>query len=542
MIAVLRGCAHYFILAGFFSLFINTLQLTFSLYMLAVYHGVIASHSLSTLLAITLLALAALTVWGCLEYCRSRLLVLAGIKIDRLLSRTVLKEMLRDLARIDSVGYVNGLKDINTLRNYLGGSSIFAFFDVPWILVYLGIIYLIHPILGLTATVGAVAVLAIGLMQSRLSQKDQDTASAFNKQGKQWFLASLRMAKELQGMGMIRAAGMRLCSINDQELHFHDKASIISHLLGAVSQSFGVWMQVVIFGVGATLVLLGEANPGVIIAASIITGQALSPIKVGIGAWKQTADARTAFSNLSSLLAVSEERETVNIGQIKGRLEVAGVSLVFEGKHILHHIDFCLRPGEIMGLIGSNGAGKTSLCRLMLGNWAPTSGSVRLDGLEVSTIDKEQLGNFIGYLPQNVELFAGTIKENIARMSHADADRVVEAAKWAGVHETILRLPGGYNTDIGEAGENISGGQRQRVGLARALFGKPSLVILDEPNANLDEAGEHALLQALKWLKKQGTTTILITHKPSLLAAADKILLVQNGKQIQFGDRSAFLG
>ena len=537
MIVFFRSCYKYFLFAGVFSLFINTLQLTFSLYMLAVYHGVLASHRYPTLYAVTALALAALAVWGCLEFCRSRLLVRAGIKLDGLLSRTVLKEMLQDLCRVDSARYTQGLQDINTLRNYLGGNAIFAFFDVPWIFIYLGIIYLIHPILGMTATGGAVGVVVLGLLQNGLTKKDYKQARLLNNQGRQWVLTSFRAARELQSMGMINSAAEGYCRINDKEMTLQDKAGNTGHLLGAISQSFGVMMQVLIFGVGAALVLGGESNPGVIIAASIIMGQALAPVNRGIEAWKQTSGARTAYDNLDRLLKTAEKKKPLVVETFDAGLKVENISLDIGGTPILQSIDFALQPGEIMGLMGPNGVGKTSLCRMILGIWAPTQGVVKLDGRDVCHLDKDVLGQFIGYLPQNVELFTGTVKENIARMGTVDAGKVVEAAKRAGAHETILRFAQGYDTDIGEAGLSLSGGQRQRVGLARALYGIPKLVILDEPNSNLDEAGEHALVGALQCLKRMGATTIMITHKPKLLETVDKILILENGEHARFLSR-----
>lgn len=538
----LRSCSRYFLFAGLFSLFINTLQLTFSLYMLAVYDGVLSSYSYPTLYAVTALALAALTVWGCLDFCRSRLLIRAGIKLDGLLSRTVLKEMLQDLCRSDSVRYTEGLKDINTLRNYLGGNAIFAFFDVPWIFIYLGIIYLVHPILGLTATFGAMVVLGLGLLQNGLTRKDVQHTKTFNTQGRQWVLTSFRTARELQSMGMITSAAKRYSAINDQEMKSQDRAGNIGHILGAISSSFGVLMQVIIFGAGAALVLVSEANPGVIIAASIIMGQALAPVNRGIDAWKQTAGARIAYDNLDLLLKKSHPKKRLDLGALHGGLKVEQVGLAIGERSILKSIDFALAPGEIMGLLGPNGAGKTSLCRMILGMWEPSQGVVKLDGHNMFQLDNEQFGQYIGYLPQNVELFTGTVKENIARMGPVDAQKVVAAARNAGAHETILRFPQGYETDIGEAGLSLSGGQRQRVGLARALYGDPKLVILDEPNSNLDEEGERALVAALQRLKKVGATTIIITHKTSLLSAVDKILVLQNGEQSQFGNRDEVLG
>jgi len=462
--------------------------------------------------------------------------------MDELLSPRVLKDMLQDMCRADSMKYTSGLKDINTLRNYLGGSSIFAFFDVPWIFIYLGIIFLVHPVLGMTATGGAIMILTLGLLQNSLTKKDLASAASFNNQGRQWVSTSFRTAQELQSMGMIDTAAQGFCRIHDEEMKFKDKAGNINHILGAFGQSFGVLMQVIIFGAGAALVVAHKADPGVIIAASIIMGQALAPVNQGIAAWKQTSDARTAYDNLKKLLKTSENKTSLALETLNGDLKVDNISLKIGDAQVLKSIDFSLKSGEIMGLVGPNGAGKTSLCRMILGMWAPTRGEVKLDDQDVFQLDNDSLGRFFGYLPQNVELFSGTVKENIARMGDADDIKIVEAAKKAGAHEIILRFSQGYDTDIGEAGQSLSGGQRQRVGLARALYGNPKLVILDEPNSNLDEAGEQALMGALGELKAMGATTIMITHKPALLSTVDKILVLENGEMVRFGDRNEIFG
>lgn len=542
MIFYLRSCYRYFLFAGFFSVFINVLGLTFSLYMLTVYTNVLPSHSFPTLYVTTAMALVALAVLGILEFCRSRLLVRAGIKLDALLTRRVLKDMLRDLCLVDSIKYKDGLKDINTLRNYFGGNSIFAFFDVPWIFIYLWVIYLVHPILGMTATAGGIVVLIIGLLQDGLTRKENRQAAGFNRQAREWLATGFRTARELQSMGMIDNTAKAYCKIHDREMVLHDRTGNTGHILGSISQSFSVLMQVIIFGVGAALVLAHEANPGVIIAASIIMGRALAPITQGIGAWKQTAGARSAYENLKRLLETSEKNCLVTLEALNGELKVEDVSLDIGETAILKSINFELKPGELMGLVGPNGVGKTSLCRMILGMWAPTEGQVQLDGLDVFRLDNDSLGQFLGYLPQNVELFTGTVKENIARMGNVDEIAIVDAAKKAGAHDTILSFAQGYDTDIGEAGLSLSGGQRQRVGLVRALYGNPKLVILDEPNSNLDEAGEQALMGALKTLKEMGTTTIMITHKPGLLSTVDKILVLENGEQSRFGDRDEVFG
>lgn len=537
MIRYLKTCIKYFVFAGFFSLFINTLHLTFSIYMLAVYDMVLANQVMSTLYVITTIALAALMVQGGLEFLRSRLLVRAGIRLDTLLTGPVVREMLRDLSRSDGKAYFDGIKDIHTLRNYLGGNAVFAFFDVPWVPIYIGIIYLIHPALGLVATAGGIINLILGLIQSKNSNKANQTAAALNMRGRQWTETGFRAARELQCMGMIQNAGKGYCALNNVEMIKKDQADRFSHKLGAISQSFGLFMQVVIYGAGAVLVLYNQAGVGVIIAASIIMGRGLSPINQGISAWQQTAGAKNAYDNLKRLILMAPEKKPVNRDTLSGRLEVEDLSLSIGESDVLKNISFLMEPGESVGLIGPNGAGKTCLCRMLLGMWQPTTGKVRLDGHDLFEVDNDSLGDFIGYLPQSVELFSGTVAENIARMGTVDDAAVVAASKRAGAHDIILRLARGYDTDIGESGFNLSGGQRQRVGLARALYGSPGLVILDEPNANLDEAGDNALMEVLKDLKRKKVTSIMITHKPALLQGVDKILVLEQGRVARFGAR-----
>ncbi len=528
----------YFAYAGLFSLFINTLHLTFSLYMLAVYSRVLGSGSMSTLYVITLIALLALAVFGFLEMCRSRLLVRAGIKLDALLTGSVLRAMLRDLGRLDGLSYNQGIKDINVLRNYLGGTAIFAFFDVPWIFIYLGIIYLVHPLLGLTATFGALGSLVIGILQTKISRKDMKATAEFQTQARQWQTISFRTARELSSMGMIPNVTKHFAGFTENQLTCQNRATRKGHFLTAVAQSFSVFMQVAIFGVGAMLVIANKANPGVIIASSIIMGRALAPVTQGITAWKQTAGAREAFDNLSKILETDKSERTPIPEDFVPALSVQHLVLNIGETTVLDDLNFDLAPGEILGVVGPNGAGKTCLFRTLLGMWPPSEGSVTLDNIPTMDMDDMDMAKVVGYLPQNVELFAGTVSENIARMGEPRAEEVIGAAQKAGAHETILQFPNGYETDIGEAGQGLSGGQRQRVGLARAVFGNPKLVLLDEPNSNLDQAGDLALGNTLKYLKEMGATTIIITHKPELLHVADKILVLNKGRQTMFGPGS----
>lgn len=542
MTRFLRKCLHYFAFAGFFSLFINTLYLTFPIYMEAIYVRVLASYSFSTLYVVTIAATGALVIQGILEFLRSRILVKVGLKMDKLLGRTVLKEMLKESASINSPNYDSGLADINFFRSYLAGNGILAFFDLPWIPIYLAVIYLMHPILGMTATGGALVLLFLGLLQNFITRKDADKINDSKGEHRHFVLKSLRTSPMLKSMGMLQNTANHWHGINDREMALQASADRKGHALGAIGDSFRTFMQVAIYGIGALLVIKNEVNIGSIIAASIIMGRALAPIQQGIMALKQAIDVKAAYQRLNRLLNDAKEARLEKVESLKGNLTVLNAGLLYDGKTILEDLSFSLEKGESMGLIGHNGAGKTSLCRMLLGMWTPTSGEVLLDGRAAASLDPDALGPFIGYLPQNVELFSGTVSENIARMGPVDSKRVVEAARMAGAHETILRFLTGYETDIGEAGLSLSGGQRQRVGLARALYGNPSLIILDEPNSNLDEAGEAALMQALNRLKTQGTTVIIITHKPSLLSGVDKILVLNQGRATDFGDRNAVFG
>lgn len=533
----LRKCFNYFLFAGIFSLFINTLYLTFPLYMMTIYNRVLASSSFSTLYAVTLVALLALVVLGTLDFLRSRILVKAGIKMDELLGRRVLKEMLKDSSKINSPHYNQGLSDINVLRNYFAGNAVFAFFDVPWIPIYLGVIYLLHPLLGHAATGGAVVILILGILQNFLTKDEFEKINTLKNMERTLALKSLRNAEMLKSMGMLGHAARHWNRINDKEMLTQEKAGKKGQALTAASTSFRSFMQVLIYCVGALLVIENQVTMGSIIAASIIMGRALAPIQQGIGAWKQTIGAKASYNRLDKLFKESNKEELIEVNTLEGAIEVQDIALVINDKPIIQDISFDLKPGESMGLVGHNGAGKTTLCRLLLGIWTPTSGRVLLDGKDVATLDPDSMGPFIGYLPQDIELFTGTVSENIARMGEIDSKKVVEAAEMAGAHGVILRFAQGYETDIGEAGLSLSGGQRQRIGLARAMYGTPSLVILDEPNSNLDEAGETALVHALERLKSQKTTVIMITHKPSLLSNVDKLLVLKQGAAPDFGNR-----
>ncbi|MCF8039388.1 MAG: type I secretion system permease/ATPase [Desulfohalobiaceae bacterium] len=542
MLAFLKQFSRYFAFAGLYSMFINALYLTFPIYMLAIYVRVLDSFSFPTLYSVTLVALAALAVLGVLDFLRSRLLVQVGVEMDKRLSRGVLSEMLRKAAGVDRNQSGQALRDVNQLRNFFAGNAVFSFFDAPWVPLYLLIIYLMHPFLGLVATGGAIVLLALSLTQELSTRRDRDQAKSANIQGRNFLDKSLGNAEFVHSMGMVSGLAAHWKGVNDREVSLQDRADRKSEAFQSMSKSFRLMMQVMIFGAGAYLVLQNQTNAGIIIAASIIMGRALAPVDQALGTWKQTAEAREAYKRLRTLLQGSGPDSVTRHIEPKGDLRIVEAGFSVEEQPILRDISFELQAGEFLGIIGPNGAGKTTLCRLLLGIWPASTGQVLLDGQDIFTWDQEELGSFLGYLPQDIELFPGTVSENIARMQTPDTEKVIAAAKKAGAHETILRFAKGYETEIGPRGGNLSGGQRQRVGLARAVFGDPALVVLDEPSSNLDEAGEKALTLTLRRLKRQGTTTVMISHKPGLLSFADKILVLKQGTMDRFGPGREIFG
>lgn len=537
----LKKWSRYFLFAGFFSLFINLLYLTFPIYMLAIYDRVLYSYSMPTLTTITIGAVLALIVLGGLSFLRSRILVQAGVVMDNTLSPKVLSQMLRDSSGPEAGGYREGLSDVNTLRNYLAGNAIFALFDAPWTPIYLLVIFLMHPYLGYFAVAAAVLLFLLGLFQDLLTRRKISQAGAVRSEENRFVSAGMRNAEVINSMNMLPGITSRWREVNSEALELQTGADLTGGAVSSVTRSMRSAMQVLIFGLGAYLVLQNQSTPGIIIAASIILRQALNPVEQAMNTWKQTMDARGAYRRLDDLVKSMPAEEQMELPAPEGKLEAAEASLSISGQQVLRAVSFSLEPGETMGLIGPSGAGKTCLCRLILGIWPPASGSVRLDCHDVYLWSQDQLGAYLGYLPQDVELFPGTVSENIARMGEVHPEKVVAAARRAGIHEMVLKLPGGYDTRIGEDGVRLSGGQRQRVGLARALYGDPRLVVLDEPSSNLDDAGESALFQTLSALREDGVTTVLVTHKPSLVNQADRILMLKEGRVAMFGTRDAVL-
>ncbi len=524
-------------------MFVNVLQLTFSIYMLQVYDKVLTSYNLSTLAVITIAAVIALVVLAMLEWIRSRLLVRAGIEFDRMLSLPVLNENLKN-ATVPAGGSASkqgNLRDVQMLRNFLGGNAVFAFFDVPWMPIYFALIFILHPDLGLVAVFGGVMVFILGMLTEKLTRKRLESATMLNAHAGNFLSATMRNASIVRSMGMIGNVAGRWAKMNDIVIELQTRASRSAGLLHSVSKSLRVGLQVLIYAVGAYLAVTHQSTAGVMIAASIVMGRALAPIDQAMATYKQSLEAHAAYKRLKEMLDQPKMPPSMDLPDPVGELSTENLVFAANGRHIIKGVSFRLPAGQSLAIIGPSAAGKSTLCKLLLGIWTPTGGKVRIDRADISTWDSEKLGPFIGYLPQDVELFSGSIAENIARLGTVDSEKVIFAARLAGVHNMILSLPKGYDTQIGDQGAVLSGGQRQRIGLARALYNNPRVVVLDEPNSNLDEEGEACLLQAVQNLKQLHATVVLVTHKPNILSIVDNIMLVQDGQIALCGPRQEVL-
>ncbi len=527
----------YFIFAGVFSFFINLLYLTFPIYMLSIYDRVLQSYSMPTLMTLTVGALFALCTLGTLDFIRSRLLVQAGVDMDNSYNSLILSEMLIDRTRIKQAGHAQGLSDLNRLRNYFAGSAVFSFFDMPWVPIYLIIIYFLHPMLGLVATGGAVAIIILGLLQEFVTKNKLGRANLLHSGNQKFLAVVLRNAEAVYSMGMVQHTVNRWKKLNNKVIDLQTRASKHAGMFQSMTKTLRISMQVFIYGVGAYLTLKNESTAGVMIAASIIMGRALQPIESGMATWKSTVEVRGAYQRLRNLFKTEVKNEAMELPKPEGKLLVKEVSLAVEGRYLLRNISFMLEPGEQLGLIGASAAGKSTLCRVLIGIWPSMAGKVRLDGADVYQWDKEMLGKSIGYLPQDVELLPGTISDNIARMGEIDSEKIVKAAQEAGVHDMILQLPKGYDTIIDDGGMMLSGGQRQLIGLARVLYDSPRLVVLDEPNSNLDQMGEMNLLRILDLLRLKKTTCIIVSHSSSFFQKVDKLLVMKEGATMLYGPR-----
>lgn len=521
---------------------INVLMLTGAFYMLQVYHRVLSSHSLETLAMLSLMAAGALVTMAGLEVVRGRLLATVGSWMNARLAPVLLTASVEYAASAPGQANARPLRDLDQVRNFFTSPSIFPILDAPWAPLFFAAIFFMHPWLGWLALCGGGVLFVLALLNEWLTRKPLTEAAGAQSRAYVQAEAAIRNAEVVQAMGMLKPLleGWKLQQ--DEANKGQVVAANRGGIIAAIARCHRLALQMGILGLGAYLVLRNEASPGIMVAASILMGRALSPVEQAIGTWKATVGARAAYRRLTAVAGQHPEATPVlALPRPTGKFEADNIVLARQGgEHILKGISFHLEPGESMALIGQSAAGKTSLARILAGAWRPSGGRALLDGMDVAQWAAEDRGHHVGYLPQDIELFAGTVSENIcrfAKLSPVIFDKVVKAAQLAGVHELIKGLPKGYLTEIGEAGAVLSGGQRQRIGLARALYGDPALVILDEPNSNLDRDGEEALISALGTIKAAGTTVILIAHRPNIMETVDKILVLNRGQQDLFGPR-----
>ena len=530
-----------FLYAALFSLAINLLLLAPPLYMLQVFDRVLSSRSEETLLVLTLAALIALAVMALLDVLRGRLLVAASVVLDRRLGPQVLEGLLAQAARLGGGAYTGAMRDVNVLRGFLGGGGLLALFDAPWLPLFVLVIFLFHPLLGAVAAAGAVLMLLLAFLNERLTRKALEAAQARARYAGRFIDAGVRNAEVAAALGMLPALTQRWGILNDAALRAQAAVAGVGGTFSGLTKFARQLIQLAMLAAGAFLVVAQDLSAGVMIAGTIILGRALAPVETLVAGWRSLAEARAAWQRLRNLLESQPPAPAATeLPAPQGRLDVEHVVFRLPGgeRPILRGISFGLRPGEALGVVGPSASGKSTLLRLAVGVWKPAAGTVRLDGADVAAWPRERLGPYLGYLPQDVELFGGTVAENIARLAEPDAAEVVRAAERAQVHELILRLPRGYDTEIGEGGEALSPGQRQRIALARALYGQPRVVALDEPNANLDAEGEMALLRALQALKEQGITVLIVAHRPSLLRGVDRLLVLREGSVDLLGPRA----
>ena len=544
--AALSACRGAFAGIGLLTVFINILTLTGSIFMLEVYDRVLPSRSVSTLVGLAILTGALLSIQGILDLIRSRILVRIGASLDASLGRRVYTSLVRLPLRIANRGDgLQPLRDLDNVRSFLSGLGPTALFDLPWIPVYLGIIFAFHPRLGMVALCGALFLIVVTLLTETLTRGPTRAASMSTVERNALAESGRRNAEVLVAMGMTERMADRWDTANAAYLKSQSAAADVTGGFGAISKVFRVMLQSAVLGVGAYLVIQQEATAGVIIAGSILTARAFAPVDLAIAHWKGFISARMGWQRLALLLDVMpSDSNRLQLPAPHATLKVEALSAAPPGgdRLVVADVGFTLNAGQSVGVIGPSAAGKSSLARLLVGVWQPTRGKVRLDGAALDQWDEEALGRHIGYLPQDVELFPGSVTQNIARFDPAaDPKKVVSAAQAAGVHDLIIRLRDGYDTELSGPGLGLSAGQKQRIALARALYGDPFLVVLDEPNSNLDANGEAALTQAILGVRRRGGIVVVVSHRSSALAAVDMILVMNQGRAQVFGPKEEVL-
>jgi ATP-binding cassette subfamily C protein len=535
--------AYWFV--GIFSFFANLLMLTGPLYMLQVYDRVLGSRSEATLVALTILVAFLYGMMGLLDFTRGRIMGRVGMQFQARLDRRVFEASVRKLALLPDENSARASRDLETVQRFMTSPVLMAFFDLPWTPIFLFGIALFHPWLGILAVSGGAILVFMALLNQIMLRKPVAAGNSASIKAESLSGQISKGAEMIQSMGMLDAAFSRWQVARGHALREQLEYADVGGMFSAITKAFRLFLQSAMLGVGAYLVLQNEVTPGAMIAGSILLGRALAPIELMIGQWVSVEGARKSWGNLSNLLgALPPLPEHTPLPRPNAKLEVQQISVVPPGQKVatLRGLSFSLLPGQALGVIGSSGSGKSTLARALTGVWQPAVGKIRLDGASLEQYNPEMLGQHIGYLPQTVQLFDGTVAENIARLSREpDPEKVIMAARLADAHDMILRLPNGYDTQVNSIGGQLSGGQIQRVGLARAMYGDPVLLVLDEPNSNLDNEGSNALNKAIFMMKKKGCSILIMAHRPSAIQQCEVLLRLEAGQRTAFGPKDEVL-
>jgi PrtD family type I secretion system ABC transporter len=539
----ITACRSAFATCALFSLVINVLMLASPIYMLQVYDRVLTTGRIETLVMLTLIATVALAVMCALDALRTSVTIRVGCWLNEQLGPTYLACAVRGRLKGDSSG-VEHLRDISQIQNFIATQGLTAFFDAPWVPIFVGLIWILHPMLGAVAVSAAAVLFLLSIANEFATRKETEAANRNQIEATLLADAAIRNAEIVQAMHMLPAMTDRWAAINQSVVDGLRRSGDIGGFVLATTKFVRFFVQVAILGVGAWLVVNSQLTAGAMIAGSILLGRALAPVELAISMWRNFMGARFSYDRLKT--AIKDHPPPLRRTKLPspvGRVVVEGVSYLTPNtaQLIVSDVSCAVEPGEALAIIGPSGAGKSTLCRLMVGLAVPNVGEIRLDGSQIHHWDGRQIGRHIGFLPQDVELFAGTVRDNIARMQLVGDEAIVKAARLAHAHEMIQHLPQGYDTRIGDGGVRLSGGQRQRIGLARAVFGNPHFIVLDEPNASLDQAGEAALVEAIENLKRSGVVLVIVGHRPSTLSIATKILFLKEGRVVMFGERDHVL-
>ena len=540
----LKKCSSKLIIVIFFSFFINLLMFVAPLHMLQIYDRVLVSRSEITLLVLTALAIGLLIIYGVLEGVRSRILVRVALRFDELVSGRMFNIAFDSAINKPNMSPEQSLRDIDTIRDFIGGGAVVALCDAPWVPIFIWVVFVLHPTLGWVALSGAVIIFFVAIINELLTRTSLSEATKLRIQSNNDAALSLRNAEIVKALGMVAGIRDSWNKNRNGSLRFQTVATDRAGGIVATSRFIRMALQVIILATGGYLAIQDLITPGMMIAASIIMGRALAPVDLAVAQWRSFVSVRDSYSRLKSIVDTQpEQKEFMELPAPSGKLKLEGVFVRPPNVEtiIVNNITLSFSPGTVTGIVGPSGCGKSTLVRAIVGVWPTFRGNVRFDEASITNWSPETLGPFIGYMPQDVELFSGTVAQNIARFQAIDSNEIVMAAQKAGVHELILQLPSGYDTNIGAGGQALSGGQRQRLALARALYKSPKVIVLDEPNSNLDAAGEKALADCIIAAKNNGATVIVISHRPALLASTDKIAVLNQGALVKFGERDQVL-